>query len=62
MKNSHFIKVIQIRMPKEFIAMSQSKRREENEWKIRKETQNPHGKIKSLEEYSDDYKAESSNK
>ncbi|MCZ8511973.1 DUF6254 family protein [Paenibacillus filicis] len=34
--------------------MSQSKRRQENEWKIRKQTQQPHGKIKSLGELSDE--------
>jgi hypothetical protein len=37
--------------------MSQSKRRKENEWKIRKQTQKPHGKIKSLEEYSSELDA-----
>lgn len=38
--------------------MSQSKRRQENEWKIRKQTQQPHGKIKSLEQLSEEYDAE----
>jgi hypothetical protein len=38
--------------------MSQSKRREENQWRIRKQAQNPHGKIKSLEQYSNEYDAE----
>jgi hypothetical protein len=40
-----------------FIAMSQSKSRKENQWKIRKQAQNPHGKIKSLEEHSNEYDA-----
>ncbi|WP_248930553.1 DUF6254 family protein [Paenibacillus hamazuiensis] len=38
--------------------MTQSKRRKENDWKIRKQTQKPHGKIKSLDELSDEYDAE----
>ncbi|WP_243767382.1 DUF6254 family protein [Paenibacillus agricola] len=37
--------------------MSTSKRREENQRKIRKQTQKPHGKIKSLAEHSDEYDA-----
>jgi hypothetical protein len=40
--------------------MSQSKNRKENEWKIRKQTQKPHGKIKSLGELSGEYNAEES--
>jgi hypothetical protein len=52
--------VVQFRIPKEPIAMSQSKNREENEWKIRKQTQKPHGKVKSLEELSNEYDAEHS--
>ncbi|MCP1309324.1 DUF6254 family protein [Paenibacillus tyrfis] len=38
--------------------MSHSKRRKENQWKIRKQTQQPHGKIKSLAAYSDEYDAQ----
>ncbi|WP_246066831.1 DUF6254 family protein [Paenibacillus koleovorans] len=33
--------------------MSTSKRRRENAFKMRKQTQHPHGKIKSLKELSD---------
>ncbi|WP_238178021.1 DUF6254 family protein [Paenibacillus contaminans] len=33
--------------------MSQSKRRRENEDKIRKQTPHPHGKVKSLKELSE---------
>ncbi|MBP1154678.1 MULTISPECIES: DUF6254 family protein [unclassified Paenibacillus] len=35
--------------------MSHSKRREENQWKIRKQNQQPNGKIKSLAQYSAEY-------
>lgn len=38
--------------------MSKSKREEERLWKVRKETQNPHGKVKSLEEIADEIFAE----
>jgi len=38
--------------------MSHSKRREENAWKIRKQTQRPHGKVKSLDEYANEYDAQ----
>lgn len=38
--------------------MSKSKRRQENEWKMRKQTQHPHGKIRSLEELSAEYDAQ----
>ncbi|MCM3749642.1 DUF6254 family protein [Paenibacillus pasadenensis] len=34
--------------------MSTAKRRRESNWKQRKQHQNPHGKIKSLEEYADE--------
>ncbi|WP_222430005.1 DUF6254 family protein [Paenibacillus cremeus] len=40
--------------------MSRQKRREENAWKIRKQTHKPHGKIKSLSEYADEYDAQRS--
>ncbi|WP_235857634.1 DUF6254 family protein [Paenibacillus albiflavus] len=33
--------------------MSKSKRRREGEFKLRKQTQNPHGKIRSLKEISE---------
>ncbi|MED4965723.1 DUF6254 family protein [Heyndrickxia coagulans] len=38
--------------------MSKSKREEERQWKVRKEMQNPHGKVKSLEEIADEIFAE----
>ncbi|MFD0678052.1 MULTISPECIES: DUF6254 family protein [unclassified Paenibacillus] len=38
--------------------MSQSKNRAENEDKIRKQTQHPHGHITSLEEFAEEYEAE----
>ncbi|MEK8126478.1 DUF6254 family protein [Paenibacillus filicis] len=38
--------------------MSHSKRRQENEWKIRKQSPHPHGKIKAIAEYSDEYDAQ----
>ncbi|GER67449.1 hypothetical protein BpJC7_00530 [Weizmannia acidilactici] len=38
--------------------MSKSKREEEREWKVRKESQKPHGKVKSLEEIADEIFAE----
>lgn len=38
--------------------MSHAKRREENQWKIRKQNQQPHGKIKSLAQYSAEYDTE----
>lgn len=38
--------------------MSKSKREEERQWKVRKESQNPHGKVKSLEEIADEIFAE----
>jgi hypothetical protein len=40
--------------------MSQSKRREEAAWKSRKHSQKPHGQIKSLVKYADEYDAERS--
>jgi len=40
------------------IQVSKSKREEERQWKVRKETQNPHGKVKSLEEIADEIFAE----
>jgi len=38
--------------------VSQSKRREENRDKIRKQTQRPHGQITSLEEFAEQYEQE----
>lgn len=32
--------------------MSKSKREQEREWTVRKQDQNPHGKVKSLEQIS----------
>lgn len=32
--------------------MSKSKREQEREWTVRKQDQNPHGKVKSLKELS----------
>lgn len=37
--------------------MSKSKNRRENADKIRKQTPHPHGYVKSLEEYADEYEA-----
>ena len=34
--------------------MTQSKGQEERQWKVRKQSQNPHGKIKSLEQLDHD--------
>lgn len=34
--------------------MTQSKRQQERQWIVRKQSQNPHGKIKSLEEIADE--------
>ncbi|QJC50586.1 hypothetical protein HGI30_02575 [Paenibacillus albicereus] len=34
--------------------MSTAKRRRESSWKQRKQHPNPHGRIKSLEEYADE--------
>ncbi len=36
--------------------MSKSKRQQEREWTVRKQNQNPHGKVKSLKELSDETK------
>jgi hypothetical protein len=33
--------------------MTQSKRQKERQWKTRKESQNPHGKIKSFDELAE---------
>ncbi|MDQ0892421.1 hypothetical protein QFZ81_007509 [Paenibacillus sp. V4I9] len=38
--------------------MSHSKRRDEAAWKSRKQAHNPHGKVKSLEEFASEYEAE----
>ncbi|WP_425415835.1 DUF6254 family protein [Paenibacillus tianmuensis] len=46
--------------PKELNCDEHSKHRKENQWKIRKQTQQPHGKIKSLAAYSDEYDAQQS--
>ncbi|MFK2825339.1 DUF6254 family protein [Bacillus sp. B190/17] len=34
--------------------MTQSKRQEERQWKTRKQSQNPHGKVKSFEQLAED--------
>lgn len=34
--------------------MTQSKQQEEREWKKRKESQNPHGKVESFEQLAED--------
>jgi hypothetical protein len=34
--------------------MTQSKAQKERQWTVRKQSQNPHGKIKSLEEIADE--------
>lgn len=34
--------------------MSQSKRQEERQWTVRKQSQNDHGKVKSLKELDQD--------
>ncbi len=34
--------------------MTQSKRQEERQWTVRKQSQNPHGKVKSLKEIDED--------
>ncbi|MFS0861830.1 DUF6254 family protein [Fredinandcohnia sp. 179-A 10B2 NHS] len=34
--------------------MSQSKRQEERQWTVRKQSQNPHGKVKSFDELADE--------
>jgi Family of unknown function (DUF6254) len=36
--------------------MSKSKRQKEREWAVRKQDQNPHGKVKSLKEISNEVK------
>ncbi|WP_249310403.1 DUF6254 family protein [Bacillus sp. FJAT-49736] len=36
--------------------MTQSKGQKERQWTVRKQSQNPHGKIKSLEEIADEMK------
>ena len=36
--------------------MSKSKRQKEREWTVRKQDQNPHGKVKSLKEISNEVK------
>lgn len=41
--------------------MSKSKNRRENADKIRKQTPHPHGAIKSLEEYAEEYEAQHTN-
>lgn len=35
-------------------SMTQSKGQKERQWNVRKQSQNPHGKIKSLEEIADE--------
>ncbi|WP_225435262.1 DUF6254 family protein [Bacillus aerolatus] len=43
--------------------MTESKRQEERQWKGRKQSQNPHGKVKSFEQLAEDAgKNESENK
>jgi hypothetical protein len=34
--------------------MTQSKRQEERQWNVRKQSQNPHGKVKSFAELAED--------
>ncbi|MEC2077339.1 DUF6254 family protein [Metabacillus fastidiosus] len=34
--------------------MTQSQRQQERQWKTRKQTQKPHGKVKSFEELAED--------
>lgn len=34
--------------------MTQSKRQEERQWKVRKQSQNPHGKVKSFDQLADE--------
>jgi Family of unknown function (DUF6254) len=34
--------------------MTQSKRQQERQWTTRKQSQNPHGKVKSLEQLDED--------
>ncbi|MBA2872742.1 hypothetical protein HNQ85_003054 [Anoxybacillus calidus] len=34
--------------------MTQSKRQEERQWTVRKQSQNPHGKVKSFAELAED--------
>ncbi len=34
--------------------MTQSKKQKERQWETRKEAQNPHGKVKTFEELSED--------
>ena len=34
--------------------MTQSKRQQERQWKDRKQSQNPHGKVRSLEQLAED--------
>ena len=36
--------------------MTQSKSQEERQWTVRKQSQNPHGKVKSLKELDKDYR------
>ncbi|WP_254842608.1 DUF6254 family protein [Bacillus sp. MRMR6] len=36
--------------------MSKSKSQEEREWTVRKQDQNPHGKVKSLKQIADETK------
>lgn len=38
--------------------MSHSKRRDEAAWKSRKQARHPHGKVKSLAEFANEYDAE----
>ncbi|MFT4412333.1 DUF6254 family protein [Fredinandcohnia humi] len=34
--------------------MSQSKRQQERQWTVRKQSQNPHGKVKSFDQLADE--------
>ncbi|MED1203324.1 DUF6254 family protein [Heyndrickxia acidicola] len=34
--------------------MTKSKHEQERQWKVRKQSQNPHGKVTSLEEFAED--------
>lgn len=39
---------------KERFYMTQSKRQQERQWTVRKQSQNPHGKVKSFEQLAEE--------
>jgi len=43
-----------IKLLKEPFKMTQSKGQQERQWKVRKQSQNPHGKVKSFEELAEE--------